>query len=101
MKFATGAEKVAYYHEKKKNEVKTSKLNYYNENADTITVTEKDLGHKNPVLYQMPQSNNKNQAVKREKNRLYQVTFRKKCKGTSGKHTFKNRMEKCRVLKTN
>jgi len=36
MKFATGAEKVAYYREKKKNEVKASKLKYYNENADKI-----------------------------------------------------------------
>ena len=36
MKFATGAEKAAYYREKKKNEVKASKLKYYNENADKI-----------------------------------------------------------------
>jgi len=36
MKFATGAEKAAYYRDKKKKEVKASKLKYYNENADMI-----------------------------------------------------------------
>jgi len=37
MKFATGAEKAAYYRYKKKKEVKASKLKYYNENADKIS----------------------------------------------------------------
>jgi len=36
MKISTGAEKAAYYREKMKNEVKASKLKYYNENADKI-----------------------------------------------------------------
>jgi len=80
MKFATGAEKAAYYREKKKNEVKASKLKYYNENADKINRKRsrplEPSVISNAAIRQ--QKSRKNKAVKREKNRLYQVTFRKK-----------------------
>jgi len=81
MKFATGAEKAAYYREKKKKEVKASKLKkIYNENADKINrkrsppLEPKVIS--NAAIRQ--QKSRKNKAVKRKKTWLYQVTLRKK-----------------------
>jgi len=64
----------------KKKEIKASKLKYYNENADKINrKISRPLEPSvisNAAIRQ--QKSRKNKAVQREKNRLYQVTLRKK-----------------------
>jgi len=76
MKFANAA----YYREKKKKEVKASKLKYYNENADKINRNRSRTLEPSVILNAAirQQKSRKNKTFKREKNRLYQVTLRKK-----------------------
>lgn len=100
MKFESGAERAAYYRERKKNKSKATKLKYYSKNATQINEKRKvqQVIHiSNPA--QRQRKSREMKELKRERNRMYQRTFKSKSKEAQGKHTFSNRMEKCRLLK--
>ncbi|WAR06387.1 hypothetical protein MAR_021756 [Mya arenaria] len=103
MKFKTGAEKITYYRQKKKETIQIYKLHYYHQNAEKLNTHKKQQRSiKENVVSSSAERKRKSREKISEKkrNREYQAKYKAKSNVRSDTtYTLKNRMEKCRQLK--